>query len=67
MDSVRLGEEQKLRKRWRELKLLASNRILWRAGIVDALCPIEDLEEEEEGGAQFVKLNSLDKFKKRIS
>ena len=35
-------ETKKLGKSWRELKLLARNRIRWRAGIVAALCPIED-------------------------
>ena len=35
-------ETKRLGKSWRELKLLARNRLRWGAGIVDALCPIED-------------------------
>ena len=35
-------ETKTLGKSWRELKLIARNRIRWRAGIVDALCPRED-------------------------
>ena len=35
-------ETKNLGKSLRELKLLARNRIRWRAGIVDALCPIEN-------------------------
>ena len=35
-------QTKKLVKSWREQKLLARNHIRWRAGIVDALCPIED-------------------------
>ena len=35
-------ETKKLGKSWRELKLLARNRIRWREGIVDTQCPIDD-------------------------
>ena len=35
-------ETKKLGKSWQELKLVARNRIRCRAGIVYALCAIED-------------------------
>ena len=35
-------ETKTLGKSLRELKLIARNRIRWRAGIIDALCPRED-------------------------
>ena len=42
-------ETKMLGKSWRVLKLIARNRIRWQgAGMVDALCPREDYEQEEE-------------------